>query len=128
MSVRLLIARLHEQGVSAYPDLRIIRSLSGLPVEAAIILEKPLSEAQLLASLRPLLTQKEPRLSVLQPGKGSAHHWENLPRTPLLRHIGAHAACLARKRARAFFPSLAASAMPSKKPGEHSTNPERPAR
>jgi hypothetical protein len=35
---------------------------------------------------------------------------------------------LARKRARAFFPSLAASAMPSKKPGEHSTNPERPAR
>ena len=41
---------------------------------------------------------------------------------------GSHAACLARKRARAFFPSLAASAMLSKKPGEHSTNPERPAR
>ena len=33
-------------------------SPSGLPVEAAIILEKPFSEAQLLASLRPLLTQK----------------------------------------------------------------------
>jgi hypothetical protein len=39
-----------------------------------------------------------------------------------------HAACLARKRPRASFPSLAASAMLSKKPGEHSTNPERPAR
>jgi hypothetical protein len=39
-----------------------------------------------------------------------------------------HAARLARKRPRAFFPSLAASAMLSKKPGEHSTNPERPAR
>jgi hypothetical protein len=32
----------------------------GLVVETATILEKPLSEAQLLASLRPLLTQKEP--------------------------------------------------------------------
>jgi hypothetical protein len=62
------------------------------------------------------------------PAKGAPITWENLSRPPPLRHIWCHAACLARKRARAFFPSLAASAMPSKKPGEHSTNPERPAR
>ena len=36
-------------------------SLLGVPVEAATILEKPFGEAQLLASLRPLLAQKEPR-------------------------------------------------------------------
>jgi hypothetical protein len=33
-------------------------SLSLLPVEVATILEKPFSEAQLLASLRPVLAQK----------------------------------------------------------------------
>jgi hypothetical protein len=37
------------------------------------------------------------------------------------------AACLASKRPRAFFPSLAASAMLSKKSGERSSGPERPA-
>ena len=53
-----LIARLNEQGV---PVIMISESPSGLPVEAAIILEKPFSEAQLLASLRPLIARKEPR-------------------------------------------------------------------
>ena len=38
-----------------------MKSLSLLPVEAATILEKPFSEAQLLASLRPVLAQKAPR-------------------------------------------------------------------
>jgi len=61
------------------------------------------------------------------PAKGAPITWENLSRTLGLVDWS-QAACLARKRARAFFPSLAASAMPSKKPGEHSTNPERPAR
>jgi DNA-binding response OmpR family regulator len=56
-----LIARLHEQGVPVILVSGSSESLSGLPVEAATILEKPFSEAQLLASLRPLLTQKEPR-------------------------------------------------------------------
>jgi DNA-binding response OmpR family regulator len=55
-----LIVRLHEQGMhvvvisgSSEPSL--------VPVGAVTILEKPFSEAQLLARLRPLLTQKEPR-------------------------------------------------------------------
>ena len=56
-----LIARLHEQGVPVILVSGSSESLSGLPVEAATILEKPVSEAQLLASLRPLLTQREPR-------------------------------------------------------------------
>jgi DNA-binding response OmpR family regulator len=56
-----LIARLHEQGVPVIIISGSSESPSGLPVEAAIILEKPFSEAQLLASLRPLLKQKEPR-------------------------------------------------------------------
>jgi DNA-binding response OmpR family regulator len=56
-----LIARLHEQGVPVIPVSGSSESLSGLPVEVATILEEPVSEAQLLASLRPLLTQKEPR-------------------------------------------------------------------
>jgi CheY-like chemotaxis protein len=56
-----LIARLHEQGVPVIMISGSSESPSGLPVEAATILEKPVSEAQLLASLRPLLTQKEPR-------------------------------------------------------------------
>jgi DNA-binding response OmpR family regulator len=56
-----LIARLHEQGVSVIMISGTSESPAGLPVAAAIILEKPVSEAQLLASLRPLLTQKEPR-------------------------------------------------------------------
>jgi DNA-binding response OmpR family regulator len=56
-----LIARLHEQGVPVILVSGSSESLSGLPVEVATILEKPFSEAQLLASLRPLLTQKEPR-------------------------------------------------------------------
>jgi DNA-binding response OmpR family regulator len=56
-----LIARLHEQGVPVIIISGSSESPSGLPVEAAIILEKPYSEAQLLANLRPLLTQKEPR-------------------------------------------------------------------
>jgi hypothetical protein len=55
-----LIARLHEQGVPVIIISGSSESPSGLPVEAAIILEK-FSEAQLLASLRPLLTQKELR-------------------------------------------------------------------
>ena len=50
-----LIARLHEQGVPVILVSGSSESLSGLPVEAATILEKPVSEAQLLASLRPLL-------------------------------------------------------------------------
>jgi DNA-binding response OmpR family regulator len=56
-----LIARLHEQGVPVILVSGSSESLSGLPGEAATILEKPVSEAQLLASLRPLLTQREPR-------------------------------------------------------------------
>ena len=56
-----LIARLHEQGVPVILVSASSESLSGLPVEVATILEKPVSEVQLLASLRPLLTQKEPR-------------------------------------------------------------------
>jgi DNA-binding response OmpR family regulator len=56
-----LIARLHEQGVPVIMVSGSSKSPSGLPVEAATSLEKPLSEAQLLASLRPLLAQKEPR-------------------------------------------------------------------
>jgi CheY-like chemotaxis protein len=55
-----LIARLREQGVpvimisgSVFPPL--------LSVEAVTILEKPVSEAQLLANLRPLLAQKTAR-------------------------------------------------------------------
>ena len=58
-----LIARLHEQGV---PVILVSGSseisLSLLPVEAATILEKPFSEEQLLANLRPLLAQKSSRL------------------------------------------------------------------
>jgi DNA-binding response OmpR family regulator len=56
-----LIARLHEEGVPVIVISGSSESPSLLPVEAATILEKPFSEAQLLASLRPLLTQKEPR-------------------------------------------------------------------
>lgn len=56
-----LIARLHEKSVPVIIISGSSESPSGLPVEAAIILEKPFSEAQLLASLRPLLAQKEPR-------------------------------------------------------------------
>jgi DNA-binding response OmpR family regulator len=59
-----LIARLREQGVpvimisgSVFPPL--------LSVEAVTILEKPVSEAQLLANLRPLLAQKTARGGVL---------------------------------------------------------------
>ena len=55
-----LIARLHKQGVPVILVSGSSESLSLLPVEAATILEKPFSEAQLLASLRPLLAQKEP--------------------------------------------------------------------
>jgi DNA-binding response OmpR family regulator len=51
-----LIARLHEQGVPVILVSGSSESLSGLPVEPATILEKPFSEAQVLASLRPLLT------------------------------------------------------------------------
>ena len=54
------IARLHEQGVPV-----IVISGSSEPallsLETATILEKPFSEAQLLARLRPLLAKKEPR-------------------------------------------------------------------
>ena len=56
-----LIARLHEQGVSVIMISGSSETASLLPVGAATILEKPFSEAQLLASLRPLLTQNEPR-------------------------------------------------------------------
>jgi CheY-like chemotaxis protein len=56
-----LIARLHEQGVPVILISGSSESLSLLPVEAATILEKPFSEAQLLASLRPVLAQKEPQ-------------------------------------------------------------------
>jgi CheY-like chemotaxis protein len=55
-----LIARLRERGVPV-----IVISGSVLPplpsVETMTILEKPFSEAQLLANLRPLLAQKAPR-------------------------------------------------------------------
>jgi hypothetical protein len=63
----------------------------------------------------------------IKPKKKRARNGKT-PQAPPASSIGCHAACLARKRPRAFFPSLAASAMLSKKPGEHSTNPERPAR
>ena len=56
-----LIARLQEQGVPVIVISGSSESPSLLPVEAATILEKPFSEAQLLVSLRPLLAQKEPR-------------------------------------------------------------------
>jgi CheY-like chemotaxis protein len=56
-----LIARLHEQGMPVIIISGSSDSPSLLPVEAATILEKPLSEAQLLASLRPLIARKEPR-------------------------------------------------------------------
>ena len=55
-----LIARLHEKGVPVIIISGSSESPSGLPMEAAIILEKPFSEAQLLATLGPLLAQKEP--------------------------------------------------------------------
>jgi CheY-like chemotaxis protein len=55
-----LIARLHKQGVPVILVSGSSESLSPLPVEAATILEKPFGEAQLLASLRPLLVQKSP--------------------------------------------------------------------
>ena len=55
-----LIARLHEQGVPVILVSGSSESPSGLPVEAPF-LEKPVSEAQLLANLRPLFAQKEPR-------------------------------------------------------------------
>ncbi len=55
-----LIARLHEQGAPVIMVSGSSESPSRLPVGAATVLEKPFSEAQLLASLRPLLTQKEP--------------------------------------------------------------------
>ena len=55
-----LIAQLHKQGVPVILVSGSSKSLSPLPVEAATILEKPFSEAQLLASLRPLLAQKSP--------------------------------------------------------------------
>jgi DNA-binding response OmpR family regulator len=57
-----LIARLHEQGVPVILVSGSSESLSLLPVEAATILEKPFSEEQLLANLRPLLAQKSSRL------------------------------------------------------------------
>ena len=80
-----LIARLHEQGVPVIMISGSSESLSGLPVEAATILEKPVSEAQLLASLRPLLKSSE---VFCNPAKGAPITWENLSRPPLLRHIG----------------------------------------
>jgi CheY-like chemotaxis protein len=52
-----LIARLHEQGVPV-----IVVSGSGMPelpvLEIAAILQKPLGEAQLLASLRPFIARR----------------------------------------------------------------------
>jgi CheY-like chemotaxis protein len=56
-----LIARLHEQGMPVIIISGSSDSPSLMPVKAATILEKPLSEAQLLASLRPLIARKEPR-------------------------------------------------------------------
>jgi DNA-binding response OmpR family regulator len=56
-----LITRLHKEGVPVIMISGSSETPSGLPVEAAIILEKPVSETQLLANLRPLLAQKEPR-------------------------------------------------------------------
>jgi DNA-binding response OmpR family regulator len=56
-----LIARLHEQGMHVIVISGSSESPSLLPVDAETILEKPFSEAQLLARLRPLLAQKEPR-------------------------------------------------------------------
>jgi CheY-like chemotaxis protein len=52
-----LIARLHDQGVPV-----IVASGSGMPelppVKAAAILQKPVTEAQLLASLRPFIARR----------------------------------------------------------------------
>jgi CheY-like chemotaxis protein len=56
-----LIAQLREQGVPVIMISGSSESPSALPVDAATILEKPVCEAQLLASLRRLLTQKGPR-------------------------------------------------------------------
>jgi DNA-binding response OmpR family regulator len=56
-----LIARLNKQGVPVILVSGSSESLSLLPVEAATILEKPFSEAQLLASLRPVLARKSPQ-------------------------------------------------------------------
>ena len=53
-----LIARLHDQGVPVIVVSGSSESLLGLPVKAATILEKPVSEAQLLASLRPLIARR----------------------------------------------------------------------
>jgi DNA-binding response OmpR family regulator len=55
-----LIARLHEEGVPVIVISGSSESPSLLPVEAATILEKPFTEAQLLASLRPLLHRRSP--------------------------------------------------------------------
>jgi DNA-binding response OmpR family regulator len=53
-----LIARLYEQGIHVIVISGSSESLSPLPLEAAIILEKPFSEAQLFASLRPLFAKR----------------------------------------------------------------------
>jgi CheY-like chemotaxis protein len=55
------IARLNEQGVPVIMISGSSESPQLLPVKAAVILEKPVSEAQLLASLQPLLARKEAR-------------------------------------------------------------------
>jgi hypothetical protein len=57
-----------------------------------------------------------------------AYHLGKLAQESAASSYWSHAACLTTKRPRAFFPSLAASAMLSKKPGERCTGPERPAR
>ena len=51
------------------------------------------------------------------PAKGAPITWENLSRPPLLRHIGVTRPVWPGSVQGAFFPSLAASAMLSKKPG-----------
>ena len=56
-----LIARLNEHGVPVIMISGSSESPQLLPVKAAAILEKPVSEAQLLANLRPLLAQKAAR-------------------------------------------------------------------
>jgi len=56
-----LIARLHEQGV---PVIMLSGSFEFPPlpsVEGATFLEKPVSEAQLLAQLSPLIAKKATR-------------------------------------------------------------------
>jgi DNA-binding response OmpR family regulator len=53
-----LIARLNDHGVPVIMISGSTESPQLLPVKTATILEKPVSEAQLLASLRPLLAQK----------------------------------------------------------------------